>query len=545
MLVFCCWVCSPTKADEPPIIEHQIVDDGYAEVAIQFPDGFPLYGRHFFTSYMYANGIVGFLSVDTIPGTGITHDGYCCQGIDFSKTNYTDIGPYNGVRFDYVIAPLHTDLIDIGADTFYTQGDETFQSYFWSASEYYNAANKNIFDLTLFPHGNIRTRYESIEISNHNVSIAVVGDLSAGEYEQFYYHASANSDGMYWNTTMDTPVAVDTGASICSQVPGASYVCLWEPESYADSVYNAGCNATALYDSSCPGYAAAYFLQQCGLTSLYDPACSNYETAYLDNQCLLDASYSPYCPGYQNTIILEEELEPIDIEEEIIFTLPPIEAYVELDMTPLDDYTIITEIFNIEIPETELQEITQAELIAEVEAEIEAFLEPIPEVELEIEVEEIPEEIEEPIEETIEEPVEEIEEVEEEIVEPVEEIVEEDEPEIMLAEAEVVPEKKVEKKKTTKKDKLRQIITDKLKKLGEEMSAAATLDEQKNLQQYILALLNYNQGFGAYNTSLADGSFYQDKPLYPGNDYPDKDRRNNLAQQLLHTQMVNLQYGTD
>lgn len=67
---------------------------------------------------------------------------------------------------------------------------------------------------------------------------------------------------------------------------------------YATANYNAQCSADPLYDSGCPGYATAYYNQQCSADPLYDSGCDGYEAAYLYQQCNLDQHYSNQCPYY-------------------------------------------------------------------------------------------------------------------------------------------------------------------------------------------------------------------------------------------------------
>jgi len=76
------------------------------------------------------------------------------------------------------------------------------------------------------------------------------------------------------------------------------------------------------------------------------------------------------------------------------------------------------------------------------------------------------------------------------------------------------------------------------------MGAAVTLEEQKNLQSYILALLNFNAGFNDYKGSLVDGTFYKDKDIYLNKTIPENQRglRNGLANEILHNKMVDLQW---
>ena len=328
LLLLFLWLFSQGSLADPEKEEVTIVDDGWVEVPLDFT--FPFYGNNYVTSFMFSNGVIGFVDPNDRPGAGLVYDGLCCNSFDFTATN-NNYGNYGGVRFDYVIMPWHTDLIDIGTGKFYIQGDDTFQSYFWeNISEYYDNTDLNTFDATIYPTGNIRFAYQAVDIQSHSVTVAIVGDLSAGEYTQWFYNHPTTHGGIYWTSGNPLPVEVEAGQSICEVDSTASYVCTYYAQGYAEAVYAAGCAASALYDSgctgyaaaylaqqcgistlynsACPGYATAYFNQQCGLSALYDPTCSGYEQAYIDNQCTLDPLYSVSCPGY-SLAAAEEEAE--------------------------------------------------------------------------------------------------------------------------------------------------------------------------------------------------------------------------------------------
>jgi len=566
LLLMALWVCfflpfSSSKAAE--IEEVFIGDDGWVEVPLDFT--FPFYGNSYVTSFMFSNGVVGFLDPNDVPGTGYIHDGLCCDGQNFN-------GGATGVRFNYTIMPWHTDLIDTGAGRFYTQGDSTYQKYMWeNIAEYRYPDRENSFDLTIYPLGNIAMNYTEMAINNHAVTVAIVGDLSAGEYEQWFYNHPTTNGAVFWNNQEDDPIEISTGNSICSVIPDSHISCLYYPESYAEAKYEYECGLSSLYDVGCDGYGEAYITQQCSLDSLWSMACPNFETAYLDQQCDTNPAYSIYCSGYEDAIREEEEEE----EEEIFFPPPP-EMLIPIEISmPIIDFEPIIEQYEIELPEFE--EVRQEEIIAEIEAEIEAFLDPIPEIEPEP-----VEELEEPIMEELDEPEpeepevqeeqeaeesepEEIEDEEEERNEASQEIldepVEEEESEeltdeeseesteesqevkqIMIAKVDTKAE--IKKKKNAKRDKMKEIITNKLKTLAIEMGNAITLEEQKNLQSYILALLNYNAGFNDYKTSLVDGTFYNDKDIYLNKKIPENQKglRNGLANEILHNKLVDLQW---
>ena len=477
--------CSLSSWSDPEIVEHQISDDGWIEVPLDFT--FPFYGNSYVTSFMFSNGVVGFLDPLDVDGTGYIHDGLCCSGQDFASGA-------TGVRFHYTIMPWHTDLIDTGIGRFYTQGDETYQKYMWKdLSEYYDRNTSNTFDLTIYPMGNIEINYEQVHIKNHGVTVGVVGDLSAGEYEQWFYNAPNQNGAIYWDSQQADPVEIASGESVCSVIPDSHISCLYYPQVYADNVYN----------------------QQCELDPLYDYGCPGWDDAYIDEYVEEDVPE-----------VWEDDQE----NTESIFVLEEPEVFQVIEIEPLDDYTLIATTIEEAIPEMEdlFEEVAQEELIEEIEAELEEFLEP--------ELEEEP--LEEPIEEELDEPEPEEDTVQEEQTE--------EEPE-QEAVVEVVEQPVLKKaaKKASKKEKMREIIGNKLKNLAVEMGEAASLEEQQKLQSLILALLNFNAGFNSYNTQLLiDGVFYEDKGIYLDKDIPDNQRglRNGLANEILHNKLMDLQW---
>ena len=289
--VFC---FSLSSLSDPEIIEHQIADDGWVEVPLDFT--FPFYGNSYVTSFMFSNGVVGFLDPLDVPGTGYIHDGLCCSGQDFSSGA-------TGVRFNYTIMPWHTDLIDTGIGRFYTQGDETFQKYMWeNLSEYYDRNTSNTFDLTIYPMGNIEVNYEKVHIKNHAVTVGVVGDLSAGEYEQWFYNHPTNG-AVYWDSAEDDTVEIAEGESVCNVIKDSHISCLYYPQVYADNVYN----------------------QQCALDPLYDYGCDGWSDAYIEE----------YVEEEEPQVWEEEPVEQIlVVEEPLVFEI--------IDIEPLENFTPAT-----------------------------------------------------------------------------------------------------------------------------------------------------------------------------------------------------------
>jgi hypothetical protein len=404
-------------------------------------------------------------------------------------------------------------------------------------SEYYDVNTKNTFDLTIFPMGNIEVNYETIHIKNHGVTVGVVGDLSAGEYEQWFYNAPNQNGAVYWDSQQADPVEIAGGESICSVVPDSHISCLYYPQVYADNVY----------------------IQQCNLDPLYDYGCDGWDDAYIEEYVE---------PEEEEVWLVEEDYE--------VFVLPEPEPYIEIMIEPLEDYTIVMAEIERQLPEIEMVEITQQEFEAELEAELEEYFEleiiengnnesseePISEPNIEDESSSSNEEperssddVNEPEseetleeennnEEEINEPLEEEESEESTNEEPVEPT--EEQEEIEAPEAKAVEETKVveKKKKASKKDKMREIISNKLQGLAVEMGEAVSLEEQQKLQSLILALLNFNSEFSSYNSQLADSIFYDSKDIYTGRQVPDSQRglRNGLANEILHNKLVDLQW---
>jgi len=302
LLVFC---CSYSSAD-PPINELTISDDGYAEVPLDFD--FPFFGNTYTKSWMYTNGVVGFLNPSALSGTP-RH--MCCNGLDLNNLNTTNLATR---PIDYFIMPLWTDIKNY-AGKLKEQGDSTFQKYIWEdIAEYAQTNRKNSFDLTIKPDGGIMANYHNLDIANHSVTIGVTGDVSEGEKYQFLYH-NRNTDGdlsFTYNSNVDNPswmpernsfYYLDSNDNLytvnpCTNNPLYASYCTGYAEAYALQLYNQQCTANPLYDSGCPGYASAYLTQQCNANSLYSESCPNYATAYFNQQCSLDPLYHSEWDGY-------------------------------------------------------------------------------------------------------------------------------------------------------------------------------------------------------------------------------------------------------
>jgi len=233
------------------VVQHNISDDGYARVPLQF--SFPYYGRVFTESFMFSNGVVGFLNPT---------NSWCCTGFNLETSR--------GSPFDFAIMPLQTDLLNYSG-RFLTEGTAQYQRYKWeNISEFGVPQNLNTFGVEIRPSGYIGMHYEQVNISPWRpVTIGMTGDTSAGEFTQRYHGAGFSSNEIVSYITQNT-------GDRCLSDPLSSISC----PGYAQAYLVQQCSLNALYDSSCPGYAEAYFNQQCSSNALYDRRCSGYQEAY-------------------------------------------------------------------------------------------------------------------------------------------------------------------------------------------------------------------------------------------------------------------------
>ena len=270
------------------VTEHTIYDDGAAAVELEF--GFPFYGTTYYHSWMHSNGVISLVGVNQGPPSS-----FCCSGVDLST------GTTNITNF---IAPLWTDLIQTDQDGgFYTQavdsdndGVPDSMRYMWHRIEEFYNENENTFGVELFESGKIDMHHMTVNITNHSVTIGIVGDHSIGQYEQVTFGQNGLQIGEYQNSYSDIP-NFDMSA-VCSANPLYSPDCPGYADAYALYLFQQQCSANPLYDSKCPGYADAYYNQQCSIDPLYDTGCTGYAEAYYTQQCTLDPLYDSGCDGY-------------------------------------------------------------------------------------------------------------------------------------------------------------------------------------------------------------------------------------------------------
>lgn len=306
--------------------EYQISDDGYTHVPLDFV--FPYQGQLFTDSYMFSNGVVGFVSPT---------NSFCCNGYNLSQPNPS-------INFSLFV--LQTDLIDNGPGTFTAVGDNTSMTYTWKNIAEYGTNNLNTFSASIFSTGQVDYEYTKINLTNHSATIGYTGDTTQGEYYTYATEPPGTRVNVKSTTTMIG------GVNLCESDPlydvscpgyQEAYLqlqCSYDPlynsqcqgyenayyaqQCYNNPLYDAGCSgyseaylqqqcsANPLYDQTCTGYAEAYYAQQCSANPLYDSGCAGYEQAYYSQQCALDPLYDSGCTGYDEAYhALQCSIDPL------------------------------------------------------------------------------------------------------------------------------------------------------------------------------------------------------------------------------------------
>ena len=259
--------------------QHYIGDDANVNVPLGFT--FPYFGQGFTNSWMYSNGAISFMSGNA-PG------GFCCSGINLT----TEKNP----GYNYSLLPLQTDLIGQTNNNFYTLGTGTSMTYGWYGINQYGSSNTSSFEVKIDNTGLIDYRFDRAFVTNNTVTIGMTGDLSKGEYYQYYHGSNINQTNFGFTGNFSA------GYDVCSSDPMSSPNC----SGYAAAYLTYQCGISSLYDSACPGYAAAYFTQQCTISALYDVSCPGYQTAYFTQQCNANQLYSTTCPGYASAYLTQQ-----------------------------------------------------------------------------------------------------------------------------------------------------------------------------------------------------------------------------------------------
>jgi hypothetical protein len=291
--------------NNPNAVNITMGDDSWANVPLGFD--FPFFGRTFNNSWAMTNGMVTFQD-PTVSGIW----GACCSGVNLS----TERNP----AWNYSIFAVHTDLYSWQPDSQYYLRENNSMTYGWyNLSQCCSSAGGNSFEIKINSAGVVDTRIAGAMVQWNAVTSGMSGDLTRGEYFQ-YYHGSgwnitSSAGAVSWNTAGGF-----TGADACTTNPLSSPTCpgytaaqctisaLYNPScpGYQQAYYTQQCTLNSLYDVNCPGYAQAYLSYQCSANPLYSTTCEGYESAYFNQQCSANALYSTSCPGYDEAYFTQQ-----------------------------------------------------------------------------------------------------------------------------------------------------------------------------------------------------------------------------------------------
>jgi hypothetical protein len=305
----------------------QLGDDSWKNVALPFV--FPYWGQTFNTSTMYSNGVVQFGRPVPDGGWPNWNNAFCCHGENLRTSTNTN--------YNYSIMPLWTDLVDYSGRTTYYRGTADSMTYGWyNTSQYGQPNNRSTFELKINSSGAFDVRYGGIFVAPTNyVTIGATGDLSKGEYFQQYNGLGFQgpSTGFSWGAlggtgTVDMCIINPLSSPTCAGYQSAyttqqcTISALFDPscpgyqsayttqqcginplystacQGYQQAYHDQQCSVNTLSYTDCPGYATAYLNQQCSINPLYSTTCSGYAAAYKSQQCSLNQLYATDCPGY-------------------------------------------------------------------------------------------------------------------------------------------------------------------------------------------------------------------------------------------------------
>jgi hypothetical protein len=159
-------------------------------------------------------------------------------------------------------------------------------TYGWyNISQCCGSEGGNSFEIKINSSGLVDTRIAGALINWSPVTSGMSGNLSQGQYYQYYHGQGLNivpgsSNIFSWQALGGT------GSDICVSNPLSSPSC----PNYTE----AQCNINPLYSPTCPGYTTA----QCNINPLFSITCSGYQAAYYSQQCSLNPLYDSGCPGY-------------------------------------------------------------------------------------------------------------------------------------------------------------------------------------------------------------------------------------------------------
>ena len=180
----------------------------------------------------------------------------------------------------------------------------------WNMDKWYDWNNSNSHSTNEVNVSGIRWQIheDNIELYNHIDKIGTIYTPNALGDVRFRVvgNDGGNWDGYYGPVVTDLNAWFTYRANPCNDTALYDPSCPGYAAAYAAYEYDQNCAADALYDSGCPGYATAYFNQQCSLDATYDAACPGYAAAIYTQQCTANPLYDSGCTGYAAAYLAQQ-----------------------------------------------------------------------------------------------------------------------------------------------------------------------------------------------------------------------------------------------
>lgn len=171
--------------NDPDAIELQINDLEQQRVNLGFD--FPLYDQTFSDVWVTYTGVLNFQ--ETVSGGN-----FCCNGMDMDDPQFQQQaanGQYQ--HLNYSILAMWTDLyVEYNANPWYKTNSTNATFGWYDIPEFGGTTNLNSFEIKLFDSGDIKFRYDEVNIQNHAVTVGVTGNLQLGDYAQFKFKSQAD-----------------------------------------------------------------------------------------------------------------------------------------------------------------------------------------------------------------------------------------------------------------------------------------------------------------------------------------------------------------
>ena len=171
--------------NDPDATELQINDLQQQQVNLGFD--FPLYDQTFSDVWVTYTGVLNFQ--ETANGGN-----FCCNGRDMDDPQFQQQaanGQYQ--HLNYSILAMWTDLhVEYNANPWYKTNSSNATFGWYDIPEFGGTTNLNSFEVKIFDSGDIKFRYDEVNIQNHAVTVGVTGNLELGDYAQFKFKSQAN-----------------------------------------------------------------------------------------------------------------------------------------------------------------------------------------------------------------------------------------------------------------------------------------------------------------------------------------------------------------